>query len=355
MQNITAGSYTILFNSSCYTWLQDVLQPGRYSKIFILTDSNTYRHCLPSFLGSLATEIPFEIIETEPGEELKSLQTCNDLWLTLTELEADRKSLLINLGGGVVTDMGGFTAAVYKRGIDFINVPTTLLAMTDASVGGKTGVNLNHIKNQVGIITNPVAVLIDTSFLETLPQREMRSGLAEMLKHGLIADREYWDTFKNLDTLTTDDLAGMIHTSITIKNTIVQQDPFEKNVRKKLNYGHTLGHAIEAYCLDNPDKETLLHGEAVAAGMVLEAYLSKETGLLPAAGYYEVKYIVQNLFDTIVFTPEDIAHVILLLQHDKKNEFNHVNFVLLNGIGNAIINQEVAETLIYKAFEDYMT
>lgn len=353
MQNINAGTYNIVFNNKCYAYLQQLLMPGTYSKIFILTDTNSSAFCLPLFLGNLATNLPFEIIETEPGEELKTLQTCNDIWITMSELGADRKSLMINLGGGVITDTGGFAASVYKRGIDFINVPTTLLAMVDAAIGGKTGVNLESIKNQIGTINNPVAILIDTTFLNTLPQKQMLSGLAEMLKHGLIYDKEYWNKFNNLSALTTGDLDEMIYKSVEIKNTIVLQDPFEKSIRKILNYGHTIGHALESFSLKSTNMATLLHGEAIAAGMVMEAYLSKEKKFISHEEFLEIKKVILSLFETIKFSPDDLDEIIALLDHDKKNEFNKIKFVLLNGIGNAKINQEVEKPLILKAFEDY--
>ncbi len=353
MQAIPSQGYNILFNDDCYTYLAGLLQPERYSIVFVLADSNTSQYCLPRFLQQLATEIPIEIIEIEPGEENKTIETCVEVWHALTELGADRKSLIINVGGGMVTDLGGFVASVFKRGIDFINVPTSLLAMVDASVGGKTGVDLGSLKNQIGVINNPEAVLVDLDMLETLPQEQMRSGLAEMLKHGLIADKSYWNNFTDLAGLTTDDLAQLIHRSIQIKNDIVAQDPNEKDMRKLLNFGHTLGHAIESYHLDREEKPTLLHGEAIAIGMVLETYLSWQAGLLAEAEYIEVKAVIQAIFPPVGFSLDDITAIIALLAHDKKNEFGGVNFVLLKGIGNAVINQRAENNLIYNAFEDY--
>lgn len=355
MQSVETPAYTVYFNQVCYDFLQELLRPGNYSCIFIISDSNTYRHCLPNFLSQLATEIPIEIIETEPGEENKTIDTCTGVWETLTELKADRKSLIINLGGGVVTDMGGFIAATFKRGIDFINVPTSLLAMVDASVGGKTGVDLGPLKNQIGIISNPKAVLIDVEYLNTLPAEHMRSGLAEMFKHGLISDKNYWNSLIGLNNLTTDDLAGLIRKSIEIKNNVVQQDPFEKGLRKILNFGHTLGHAIESYFLEhkNHERNTILHGEAIAIGMILESFISLEKKLLAPEEYREIKLVINSVFNVIEFTEDDINAIVKLLVHDKKNEFGNVHFVLLNGIGSAIPDQLVENELIYKAFADY--
>lgn len=353
MQPVETPAYTVYFNRDCYSYLQQLLVPGSYSCVFIIADSNTYNYCLPNFLSQVATEIPIEIIEIEPGEENKTIETCIGVWETLTELGADRKGLIINLGGGVVTDLGGFVAATYKRGIDYINVPTSLLAMTDASVGGKTGIDLGALKNQVGVISNPKAVLIDADFLNTLPAEHMRSGLAEMLKHGLIADKSYWNSLIALNNLTTDDLAGLIKQSVQIKNNIVQQDPFEKGVRKMLNFGHTLGHAIESFFLESEAKKTMLHGEAVAIGMILESHISLQKQLIKQEDYREIKAVIDSVFNKVYFNDEDINAVIKMLIHDKKNEFGNIQFVLLNGIGNAIINQGVDNELIYNAFSAY--
>ncbi|MEL1244268.1 3-dehydroquinate synthase [Flavobacterium sp. DGU11] len=351
MQAIKTTGYTIYFNEDCYGYLQDLLASENYSGIFILADTNTSQYCLPNFLAQVATELPIEIIEIEAGEVNKSIETCIEVWHALTDLGADRKGIIINLGGGVVTDLGGFAASTFKRGMDFINVPTTLLAMVDASVGGKTGVDLGVVKNQVGIINNPIAVLIDTQFLETLPQPEMRSGLAEMLKHGLIADEKYWNNFSDLTGLTTDDLGALIHWSVEIKNTIVAQDPNEKGIRKVLNFGHTMGHAIESQFLNSATP--LLHGEAVAIGMVLESYFSMAKGFISKEEYEVIKSAIISIFGTTDFTSNDIESIIALLVHDKKNERGKVQFVLLEGIGKAVINQEVENILIINAFHDF--
>lgn len=353
MQSIKANTYSIFFNEEGYSYLSSQLLSSTYSKIFILVDENTSQYCLPNFLANLATEVEIEIIEIENGEEHKNIETCLQLWHSLTELGGDRKSLLINLGGGVVTDIGGFIACTFKRGIDFINVPTTLLSMVDASVGGKNGVDLGQLKNQIGIIREPKAVIVVSSFLETLPQLEMRSGLAEMLKHGLIYDRNYWNKFKNLSDLKSEDLEGLIHESIQIKNKIVSQDLTENGIRKALNFGHTLGHAIESYFLENETKTKLLHGEAVAVGMILESHISYEKKLLSKEEYYEIKYILKDIYDTILFDDEDIQKIIELLIYDKKNEFGKIQYALLDGIGKIKINEYANNELIYNAFNDY--
>ena len=289
----------------------------------------------------------------EVGEIHKNIATCTEVWGALSDLGGDRKSILINLGGGVISDLGGFVACTFKRGIDFINIPTTLLSMVDASIGGKNGVDLGNLKNQIGIIREPKAVIVDTQFLSTLPQNEMRSGLAEMLKHGLIFDKKYWDKFKDLKSLNTDNLNELIHQSIEIKNEIVCEDLTENGIRKSLNFGHTLGHAIESYFLENDNKTSLLHGEAIAVGMILESFISREKELLTNEEYQEIKYIINDIFERVEFSQIDIEKIIELLIFDKKNEFGKVQFALLDGIGKIKINQESDNELIYKAFEDY--
>lgn len=353
MNTISATDYSIVFNENAYSELNLHLQKEKYSKIFILVDENSNEYCVPEFLPLLSTEIPFEMIELESGERNKNIQTCTEVWSILTELGADRKSLLLNLGGGVITDLGGFVASTFKRGIDFINVPTTLLGMVDASVGGKNGVDLDHLKNQIGTITNPKMVVIDTRFLDTLPQNQMRSGLAEMLKHGLIANHEYWNQFLDLAKIDTSELDELIHKAIDIKNEIVQQDPTENGIRKALNFGHTLGHAIESYFLENEEKTTLLHGEAIAAGMVLESYLSLEKKLISEDAYLEIKNTIKSIFGTVSFSENDLEPICDLLIHDKKNEYGKVQFALLDGIGKVKINEESAITIIMSAFQDY--
>jgi 3-dehydroquinate synthase len=354
MTPIQSNTYTIYFNETSFLYLENLLQPNVYSKIFVLVDENTNEQCLPYFLSNLPTEIEIEIIEIEAGEENKNMYTCIDLWHTLIDLEADRKSILLNLGGGVITDIGGFVASTFKRGIDFINIPTTLLAMVDASVGGKTGVDLGNLKNQIGVINEPKSVVVLSKFLETLPSNQMRSGLAEMLKHGLIYDKLYWDKLKNLNDLNTDDLDVLIKQSIEIKNNIVSQDLKENGIRKALNFGHTLGHAIESYCLESEDKNQLLHGEAIAIGMILESHISYQSNFISKDDYAEIKYIITDVFEKIVFNEYDIQNILNLLVFDKKNEFGNVQFTLLNKIGESKINQIVDESLILLAFEDYL-
>jgi 3-dehydroquinate synthase len=353
MQMITANGYNVYFNQDAYTALNEHLKNNTYSSIFIIVDSHTTDFCLPKFLPLLETQLTPEIIEFEAGEPNKNIETCIQIWHALTDLGADRKSLIINLGGGVVTDLGGFVASTFKRGVDFINIPTTLLAMVDASVGGKTGVDLDNLKNQIGVINVPQMVLIDTNFLDTVPQNELRSGFAEMLKHGLIYDKNEWEKFLNLEKIDFADFDVFIHRSVVIKNTIVVQDPTEKNIRKALNFGHTLGHAIESYFLENEDKTNLLHGEAIAIGMILESHISLAKNLISEAAYQQIKTTLKNIFEPVIFSENDIENIMKLLIHDKKNEFGNIQFALIEGIGNIKINQSVENQQILAAFNDY--
>ena len=353
MQPIQANGYSVIFNEEGYEALNSCLLENNYSNLFIIVDSNTNEFCLPKLLPNIATELTIEIIEFDAGEVNKNIETCIQIWNVLTELGADRKSLLLNLGGGVVTDLGGFVASTFKRGIDFINIPTTLLSMVDASVGGKTGVDLGNLKNQIGVINTPKMVLIDTTYLETLSQIEMRSGLAEILKHGLIFDKAYWKQFLDLSKIDYADFDQIIYDSIKIKNKIVMQDPNEKGIRKALNFGHTLGHAIESYFLENENKKTLLHGEAIAIGMVLESYISMQKNLISTDEYLEIKTTINSIYEPVVFEESDRNPIIELLIHDKKNEYGTIKFVLLDGIGKFITGQEIENKLIVAAFIDY--
>lgn len=353
MDSISTNDCTIHFNESCYNALNEHLMKNNFSKIFILVDENTHTHCLPLFLGKIETNIEIEIIEIESGEINKTIDTCLGVWETLSELNADRKSLLINVGGGVITDLGGFVACTFKRGIAYINVPTSLLSMVDASVGGKTGVDLGHLKNQIGVISNPDLVLIDTKYLNTLPSNQIRSGLAEMLKHGLISDKKYWDKFNELHKLTIDDLDGLIHESVLIKKNVVENDPFENDLRKTLNYGHTLGHAIETYFLSHSGKPSLLHGEAIIIGMILASYISTQLTNFSNSNNLEIKRLFLSYYGRVTIEEEDYFPIIDLLKYDKKNNHGNINFVLLKSIGNPVIDCIVDENIIIDAFKFY--
>lgn len=354
MNDFPASLNPVLYAENGFAQLNDFLKNEDPSKVFILVDTNTHLNCLSRFLQKLENDIQTEVIEIEAGEEFKNLETCEGVWNVLSELEADRKSLLINLGGGVVTDLGGFVASTFKRGIKFINIPTTLLSMVDASVGGKTGVDLGNLKNQIGVIIQPEMVIIDSKFLETLSSQEMRSGLAEILKHGLIADEAYWEKVTRLAELDLSDLDDIIKTSVDIKARIVEKDPFEKNIRKTLNYGHTLGHAIESYCLTHPERTKLLHGEAIAAGMILETFISKEIQNFPEKKLQNITEVIKAMYGQESFSREDIIQIKDLMKFDKKNERGNINFVLLKDIGEPVTDVVVPDKLIDDAFNYYL-
>ena len=342
----------ISYGSEGLTSLVQQLNKHEYTSLFILVDENTEQHCLTRFLAH--TELnPTSVLVMQAGEENKHLSTCEKLWNELSSLGADRNSALINLGGGVVTDLGGFVACTFKRGIDFYNIPTTLLSMVDASVGGKTGIDLGALKNQIGIIQEPQQVVIDSQWLSTLPLEEVRSGFAEMLKHGLIADANYWGKLKGLVNLTPEVLSPYIKPSVAVKSEVVQEDPYEKGLRKILNFGHTLGHAIESYFLVTPSKQRLLHGEAIAIGMVLEAYLSIECCGLSPEEAKEIKLVFQQFYPQVEIKEEDVEAILALLRHDKKNKAGRINFVLITKIGFPAIDVQVPQELFQKAFDFY--
>ena len=321
MKEIKAIDYSIWIGENSLSKL-DI---STYSKVAILVDENTKRDCLfklPQIENAL-------IIEIKSGEEYKNISTCNFIWEQLTINNFDRNALLINLGGGVIGDMGGFCAATYKRGLEFIHIPTTLLAMVDASVGGKLGIDFKGFKNQIGLFNNPKAVLISSEFLETLAESELKSGFAEVVKHALISDNSLWLKLKN--TPFTDlDWEDIIDTSVQIKNKIVLADPFEKGERKKLNFGHTLGHAIESYYLEK--RTPISHGEAVFMGMILETKISD----LSETEKNEIKnYVLSNF--SLPYTPKK-SNLHKFLLNDKKNQNEKINFTLLSGIGNCSID-----------------
>lgn len=350
MESVKSQFYEVHINELAQAALNQHIAKRNYSQIFLLVDENTKAFCLPIFKKFIDFNID-AILEIKSGEENKNIHTCLQLWEDLSNLDGDRKSVLINLGGGVLTDMGGFVASTFKRGIDFINIPTTLLSMVDASIGGKTGVDLGSLKNQVGVINQPQMVLIFPEFLETLDPRQTRSGFAEMLKHGLIQDSSYWESLTEKANFTD---PACIQRSIAIKNEVVLQDPTEEGLRKILNFGHTLGHAIESYCLDNLDKKTLLHGEAIAAGMILEGYLSHEMRGLSKLSVDEIKKGFSQHFDKVDFTEDDIDAILQLLKYDKKNSHGNINFVLLQEIGDAVTDIKIPEDLFQRAFAYYM-
>jgi 3-dehydroquinate synthase len=351
-RNIASLTHPIHTGDSVFQKLSDFIQKGNYSSLHILLDENSMEHCLPLLNTNCELLREASLYETESGEKNKNIEICTQLWGALTQNNADRKALLVNLGGGVICDMGGFVGATYKRGIDFINIPTTLLAQVDASVGGKTGINLEGYKNQVGLFGAPKAVFIHTDFLETLSRRQYLSGFAEMIKHGLIADSLYWKLLADLNTGLHNFAAAFVNRSIEIKNDIVLSDPHESGPRKLLNFGHTIGHAVESYSLLQ-DKESLLHGEAIALGMICEAYLSAQYGSLKKKDLQSIVSIIRLHYKKYNLNEKDFPLVLENMKQDKKNEAEKINFTFLEKPGKATFNNHCNEEQVITALEYY--
>lgn len=328
--------------------LKTFLGTKSYSKIVLLTDTNTKRFCYPVIKDALPKHT---LITVKHGEENKNLQTCELIWSAMTEAQLDRHALMINLGGGVIGDMGGFCAATYKRGIDFIQIPTTLLSQVDASVGGKLGIDFQGFKNHLGVFTLPNAVLIDPVFLETLSEREKRSGFAEILKHCLIQDGEKWQEIRRKD-LADQDLPDLIAHSVEIKKKVVEQDPTEKGLRKILNFGHTLGHAIETFFLPQ-GKKRLFHGEAIATGMVCESYIAYERGLIDERTLEQIEEFIFSIYGKVDIAEADFDTIIGLTLQDKKNKGKEVRFSLINSAGSCLYDIVVSKNEMKKALAYY--
>jgi len=353
MAEITATSYKIFINKNIE---KDIIRffnnnKNKYSKLFILVDENALKYCYPQLVEKISLFEDAEIIEIESGEEQKNIDVCTQIWSVLSELQADKKTLLINLGGGVISDMGGFIAATYKRGIDFINIPTTLLAQVDASVGGKVGIDLNNIKNQIGVFNEPKAVFINPAFITTLPKRQVLSGFAEIIKHALISNYEYWEKIKEINFSSFDTFDELIRTSVEIKNTIVTSDFLEQNIRKTLNFGHTVGHAIETFMLEEHHKKALLHGEAIAIGMVAEAYLSNKICKINKSELNDITAFILSTYKPALISEFAFHRLIELMKNDKKNKDGNISFSLLSSIGKCEINKTASPELIIEALK----
>lgn len=317
--------------------IQNVIDFNAVSKYFVLVDSMTREYCLPNFLEKSQLK-PDGIIEIPAGETYKNIETCQRVWNELFLHEADRQAMLINLGGGVVGDLGGFVASTYKRGIKFIQVPTTLLSQLDASIGGKVGVDFLSLKNALGVFNNPKAVFIHPGFYETLSDRQLKSGFAEALKHALIADKTMWDAIKNISDLRSIDWVPFLEESLLIKKRIVENDPYEKGPRKALNFGHTIGHAIEGVLLDSA--RPLLHGEAVFLGMIAESKIAHLKGFLDENELNEITNHLRQYID-FTFDLRNRDMITNLIKGDKKNEGDKILCTLLSSIGHYAINQEI--------------
>ncbi|MBV6645322.1 MAG: 3-dehydroquinate synthase [Cyclobacteriaceae bacterium] len=335
----------IHFTTEIDSTLSQLINRDQPDKIAVLTDENTEKFCLPKL--KLNAEI--SVLKIVSGEHQKTIATCEEIWRFLTEKGFSRNSLLINLGGGVIGDMGGFASATFKRGIRFYTIPTTLLSQVDASIGGKLGVDFEGLKNHIGCFKNPDAVILDSTFLETLSSRELKSGFAEVIKHALIRDADYWQRILTENYPSEVDWEFLLKKNVEIKNKVVTEDPTERGLRKILNFGHTLGHAIETWYLDQ--KEDLLHGEAVACGMILESHLSYQLDMIDKSELDQISNFVSHLYKSV--TIPQLSQLQPLLKQDKKNTEGKVNFSLLQGIGQCAWDRRVTDEMIGNAIEYY--
>ncbi len=322
---------------------------NEYSHIAILVDEFTSKYCLPIIQDLLPSNFTKVLIKS--GEHHKNLATCEQVWDRMTKANMDRHSLLVNLGGGVIGDLGGFCASTYKRGIDFIQIPTTLLAQVDASVGGKLGIDFHGLKNHIGVFQLPNAVLIDPKFIDTLSIQQKKSGFAEIIKHCLIRDEKEWSAIRQ-QSFEELDLSKLIAHSVAIKEAVVLDDPKEAGLRKILNFGHTLGHAIETYLLDK-GKRKILHGEAIAIGMIVEAFISHQRDLISLQELEEIEsYLFEN-YGRVKLHSEEISKIIALTAQDKKNKGKEIRFSLLTGIGDCGYDIPVSASEMKKAIQYY--
>lgn len=349
MQALELDDYNI-YVGDIWAELNAFLQQRNYPHVVVIVDENTKAHCLPIFKQKVAIQ-DFVWIEIPAGEQHKTLTTCQNIWQEMMDRGINRRSLTIDIGGGVIGDMGGFCASTFKRGMDFIQMPTTLLSQVDASIGGKLGIDFNHIKNSIGVFNNPQGVFIAPEFLRTLSDREVRSGFAEMIKHALIADAEQWEQLQQIDDLAKVDWAVRLVPSLQIKQRIVEEDPFEAGIRKALNFGHTIGHAVESILL--PRENYLLHGEAIAIGMIAESYIAHKEAGLALEALKRIRDFILKIYDPILLQKTDYEDFIRMMQKDKKNETSEINFTLINPIGTALINRTCSRERIIESLEFY--
>ena len=329
--------------------LTQAIDEVKHDLLFVLCDETTERLCLP-VIRDFDCMKGAQLITIPATDTHKTLESLSHVWSELQRMGATRHSLMVNLGGGMVTDLGGFAASTFKRGIPYINIPTTLLSMVDASVGGKTGINFGGLKNEIGVFNNARSVILDTTFLRTMDHENICSGYAEMLKHGLINNEEMWAELitLNVEQLTLN--AQMIADNVAVKQRIVTEDPTEQGIRKALNLGHTAGHAFESLALE---RKPVLHGYAVAWGMIVELYLCCVKTNFPQDKMRQTVAFIKENYGRMAITCDDYPHLIELMHHDKKNQGNSINFTLLGGIGDIRINQTATEEEIKEALDFY--
>lgn len=341
-------SQNLVFTNDVALALDAILDAKPHNHLAVIVDENTARVVLPEIRSRHLAEA--QIITIGVGDSCKNLDTLTHVWNSLEQGGATRKSLVVNLGGGVVTDLGGFAAATFKRGISFVNIPTTLLSAVDAAVGGKTGINFGGLKNEIGVFCDSKFVILDTEFLRTLDAENICSGYAEMLKHGLISDEKMWAELVGFDLAHPDlqQLQRMVGDSVAVKEHIVEQDPHEHGIRKALNLGHTFGHAFESWALK---RKPVLHGYAVAFGLIPELYLSVMKTGFPTEKMRQTVNFIKEYYGSLPITCDDYDELIELMRHDKKNQDGIINFTLLGGIGDIRINQSATIDEIKEAFD----
>jgi len=322
-----------------------------HSSIFVLCDENTLRDCFPIIAAACPSVNSAHMLEIDPGEDNKCLEIAGQLWSCLAETKADRRALLINLGGGVVTDMGGFVASGFKRGIEYINIPTSLMAQTDAAIGGKTAINHEGVKNIIGSFYPPSEVLIWPGFLDTLDREELLSGMAEMLKHGLVSDSQLWQELSSMNPLDLRERPDLLEQSCRIKEKIVSLDPQDSHIRKLLNAGHTIGHALESLALNN--NSPLTHGQAIAQGLAIEAEIAFQKGLLFQNHRDEVITVLKEIFNPLFKELPTIDTLLPYLENDKKNRESTFRFSLLTSIGSAKYDIAVSQEEIASGLQGF--
>ena len=349
MQQLQLLNTSIFIGDNVLQELQT--QIASLKRIFVLVDVNTLKKCVPILEKMLPEQMELQTLAISPGEVNKNINTATLLWKQLLQLNATRDDLLINLGGGVVSDIGAFVAATYKRGMPFINIPTTLLAMTDAAIGGKTGIDFEGVKNMIGVFAHPKSVFIYPPFLQTLEARQVKNGFAEIIKHALIFQGNLW---KELQTFSFNELPNekLITDAVKNKIGIVIMDPVEKGIRKTLNFGHTIGHAIESWSLLN-DRNPLLHGEAIAAGMICEAWLSNQKTGLSQMELVSICNLILKQFPKYIIPKSSLSHLMQLIWQDKKNTQDHIQFSLLKSIGDCKHNVNCSEQDIIASINFY--
>lgn len=349
MANLKSNGYSLHFGNNALLSLNTFLSKRKFSRCFILCDENSLQYCLPHVVIACPSLGTADIIEVESGEINKSMETCTNIWEILLEQKADKNTLLINLGGGVISDLGGFMATVFKRGIPYVHIPTTLLAMADACLGGKNGIDFLGIKNSLGTLSKPEAVFVCPPFLNTLEEHQVLNGWVEVFKMALIADKKMWNALSDLSQVG--DPSAFILRSLELKNSIVMKDPMDVAQRKILNFGHSLGHAIEALVIDAG--EDILHGAAVCSGMILESHIAYQKKLISAKEYSEIRTRLRNTFGPMKTIPFASAAILEKLSNDKKNKSGHFRFSLLKKIGACAYDIEVNEKQIIRALEAY--